>query len=133
MAILDIAKLLLVMVIVFICLGGALMGAAGLGDFGLGEKFEAELTKAEAELTQAQAEELRQQAEVTEARAELERAKAQSRALETQTDELVKHSQLNRRILAFYTARTALPSVLSVMNLLLWGAGLYLYWKQERA
>jgi hypothetical protein len=128
-AIFDTAKITLLMLIILGCVGAC--GFVAISGAGLDSKFEAELTEAEASLVEAEAEEAQRRTEMMEARAELEKAKAEAHAIKTQTDELVKHSRLNRRILTLYTVRSQASTALSLLNILVWGLGLYLYWRQN--
>jgi hypothetical protein len=135
-AIFDTAKITLLMLIILGCVGAC--GFVAISGAGLDSKFEAELTEAEAslveaeaELTEAEAEEAQRRTEMIEARAELERSKAEAHAIRTQTDELVKHSRLNRRILTLYTIRSQATIFLGFANVILWGIGFYLHWRQQ--
>jgi multidrug resistance efflux pump len=128
-AIFDTAKMTLLLLIILGCVGAC--GFVFLSGAGLDSKFEAELTEAEASLVEAEAEEARRRTEMIEARAELERSKAEAHAIRTQTDELVKHSRLNRRILTLYTVRSQIGMALSIANVMVWAVALYLYWRQQ--
>jgi multidrug resistance efflux pump len=111
----------------------ACIAALALGGlaWGVDDHLQTKLTEAEADLTRAQAEELQRQSELLESQAKLEKAKAEAEAIKTQTDELVKHSRLNRRILTLYTVRAQATIFLSFANVILWGIGFYLHWRQK--
>jgi len=111
------------------CIAAMVLGGMA---WGVDDHLQTKLTEAEADLTRAQAEELQRQSELSEARADLEKAQAEAHAIRTQTDELVKHSRLNRRILTLYTLRSQATIFLSIANLMLWGFGFYLYWRQSQ-
>lgn len=123
-------------ILLIIFLGGlalaciAALTVGGLA-WGVDDHLQTKLTEAEANLTAAQAEELQRRSELSEARAELEKARAEADAVRHTTEELVKHSRLNRRILTLYTIRSQATILLSIANVLLWGLGLYLYWRQQ--
>jgi ABC-type transport system involved in cytochrome bd biosynthesis fused ATPase/permease subunit len=125
----DLGKLAVLLFLILACLGCGLVAFSGAG---LETKFETELTEAETELTQAKNEELRRRAELTESEAELEKAKAEAEAVRSTTEELVKHSRLNRRILTFHTVHSQLTTALSIANIFVWLTALYLWRREEQ-
>jgi uncharacterized membrane protein YqiK len=124
----NLTELLLVVIIIVACFGCSLLAVA---QSGVEDKFNAELTEAEADLVEAEAKEAQRRTEMIEARAELEKAKAEAEAVRSTTDELVKHSRLNRRLLSWYAIRSNLFTALSIANLAMWGIGFYLHWRQR--
>jgi uncharacterized membrane protein YdbT with pleckstrin-like domain len=119
-------------VLIFACLGVLMLAG---GTLGVDDRAAAELVQAEAELVQAEAEEMRNRTELERARAERVRVEAEADALRTRSEELVKHSRLNRRLLVYSVARgdvlVVLLIVLVGLNLATWGAGLFLFLRQQ--
>jgi hypothetical protein len=78
---------------------------------------------------------MQSKSELERARAERVRAEAEAEALRSRSDELVKHSRLNRRLLVYSVARgdvlVVLLIVLGAANLATWGAGLFLFLRQQ--
>jgi multidrug efflux pump subunit AcrA (membrane-fusion protein) len=123
-------------ILLIVVLGGlamACIAALALGGlaWGVDDHLQTKLTEAEADLTRAQAEELQRQSELLETQAKLEKAEAEAEAVRSTTDELVKHSRLNRRLLSWYAIRSNLFTALSIANLAMWGIGFYLHWRQR--
>jgi uncharacterized membrane protein YdbT with pleckstrin-like domain len=118
--------------LIFACFGVLLVAGSALG---ADDRAAAELVQAEAELVQAEAEEMQSKSELERARAERIRAEAEAEALRTRSEELVKHSRLTRRLLSYSVVRgdvlVVLLIVLVGLNLATWGAGLFLFLRQQ--
>jgi multidrug resistance efflux pump len=128
----EVLRLGFVLVLVFGCLG---VGVVALGAVGSTDRVRVELAEAEAAIAKAEAEGLENRVELAEAEAERVRAEAEAEALKSRSEELVKHSRLNRRLLTWAVISKDLMVVLWILlsgaNLATWGAGLWLL-KRER-